>query len=135
MDLKEILPLDAVKKVVKKVSTSDTVGNRSRALEEFLSTVSCLETMTQLAVDMVDSKLPEGLVSVGVKSLVENLAPAVLGEDVTFTVSLDAVEENRVSLSMVVSDKHGLVAKGFQERAVVHVSALQRRVAERQGGR
>ncbi|MCX7828069.1 MAG: hypothetical protein N2315_02555 [Thermanaerothrix sp.] len=133
MDLKDLLPLGSVKKLVKKVSTSDTVGNKSKALEEFLSTAACLETMTQLAVELVDPKLPEGLISLGVMSHVENLAPAVLGEDVAFTVSLDSVEGNRVFFSMVASDMYGPVAKGTQERAVVHVSALERKVAERQG--
>jgi predicted thioesterase len=133
MDLKDVLSLGTVKRLVKKVSTSDTVGNKSEALEEFLSTTACLEAMTQLAVELLDPKLPEGVISVGIMSHVENLAPAVLGDDVVFTVSLDNVEGNRVFFSMTASDVYGPVAKGTQERAVVHVSALERKVAERQG--
>lgn len=135
MDFNELFPVGTYRRMVKKVSVSDTVTNRSKALEEFMSTAAFLETMTQLAVEILDHKLPEGFVSVGVRSEVHNLAPAVLGDDVTFTVTVDRVEGNRMVLSMKADDPHGPVATGLQERVVVSTDLLEKRVWERFGGR
>ena len=71
LDLQKRFKLGTIKRLVHQVGVEDTVGNKSVALEEFLSTSACLETMVRLAVEMVDPGLPEGVISVGVRS--ENL--------------------------------------------------------------
>ena len=60
MDLQKHFKLGTIKRLVHQVGVEDTVGNKSVALDEFLSTSACLETMVRLAVEMVDPGLPEG---------------------------------------------------------------------------
>ena len=131
LDLKERFALGTNKRLVHKVTVGDTVGNQSRALEEFLSTTACLETMIRKAVEMVDPALPEGIISEGVRSEILQQAPALLGSDVTFHISLDRVEGNRMAFSLRVSDRHGTIATGNHERAVVSAVLLAERAERR----
>ncbi len=131
LDLQKRFKLGTIRRLVHQVGVEDTVGNKSVALEEFLSTSACLETMVRLAVEMVDPGLPEGVISVGVRSEILQQAPALLGNEVIFHLSLDRVEGNRLGFSLRVSDRHGTIATGNHERAVVSAALLAERAEKR----
>ena len=87
--------------------------------------------LVRLAVEMVDPGLPEGVISVGVRSEILQQAPALLGNEVIFHLSLDRVEGNRLGFSLRVSDRHGTIATGNHERAVVSAALLAERAEKR----
>ncbi len=61
----------------------------------------------------------------------EHLAPTPMGQSVTYTARLVAVNERRVSFAVEAFDDAGLVGRGTHDRVVVDVSRFAARLRKR----
>lgn len=89
-----------------------------------LSTPAMIGHMEQLCVDVLAPHLDDGQMTVGIAVSMRHLAPAGLGEPVTYEVGTDAVDR-KMSFSFRVTDSSGrLLSDGTHQRAVVNQAAF-----------
>ena len=132
-DLRDAFAIGTTEETSKTVETSDTVGNFSPNLDEFLSTSACANTMIRMAIDLVDRFLPEGIISVGHKVEITHTAPSLLGGNVHYRIVLTGIDGNHLHFNFVGWDGLGEVCHGRHERVVVSQEALVRKARERAG--
>ena len=117
----------------KTVERDDTVGNFSPALDQFLSTSACANTMIRMATDMVDRFLPEGIITVGHKVEIVHTAPSLLGVTVNYRIVLTGIDGNHLHFTFIGWDGLGEICHGRHERVVLGHEALMRKAQERAG--
>lgn len=89
-----------------------------------LSTPAMLGHMEQLCVDTLAPHLRDSQITVGIAVSMRHLAPAGLGEPVTYEVVTDAVGR-KMNFSFRATDSSGrLLSDGTHQRAVVDVAAF-----------
>jgi len=132
-DLRDAFAVGMTEETSKTVEASDTVGNFSPNLNEFLSTSACVNTMIRMAIDMIDRFLPEGMISVGRKVEISHTAPSLLGVHVHYRIVLTGIDENHLHFTFVGWDGLGEICHGRHERVVVSREALVRKAQERAG--
>jgi predicted thioesterase len=94
-----------------------------------LSTPAMLGHMEQLCVDTLAPYLGDGQMTVGIAVTMRHLAPAGLGEAVTYEIATDAVEA-KMSFSFRATAPSGrLLSDGTHQRAVVDRVAFLARLA------
>ncbi len=93
-----------------------------------LSTPAMIGHMEQLCVDTLTPYLHDGQMTVGIAVSMRHLAPASLGEAVTYEVATDAVEA-KMSFSFRATDSSGrLLSDGTHQRAMVDEAAFLARL-------
>ncbi len=132
-DLRDAFAVGMTEETSKTVEASDTVGNFSPSLNEFLSTSACANTMIRMAIDMIDRFLPEGMISVGRKVEISHTAPSLLGVHVHYRIVLTGIDGNHLHFAFVGWDGLGEICHGRHERVVVSRDALVRKAQERAG--
>lgn len=117
---------------IQKIVTEDdtAVHYGSGALDTLLATPSLVALMIEAATRLVDSRLPEGYVSVGKSLSITHEKPTVLGETVTIKVSVLKQESNYIQLEMEAFDEEGVIGHGKLDRFVVNKTRLMERAAE-----
>ena len=132
-DLRDAFAIGTTEETSKTVEASDTVGNFSPNLDEFLSTSACANTMIRMAIDLVDRFLPEGTISVGQKVEIIHTAPSLLGVKVHYRIVLTGIDGNHLHFTFVGWDGLGEVCHGRHERVVVSQEILVSKARERAG--
>ncbi len=90
-----------------------------------VSTPSLLLFVEIVARKCLDSRLPEGWVSVGVEALIKHLAPAMVGSKLAIVAELVSARGRRaVFLGRVLRDDGVLVSEVYHERRVVRLEDL-----------
>ncbi|SCZ81215.1 thioesterase family protein [Acidaminobacter hydrogenoformans] len=117
---------------IQKIVTEDdtAVHYGSGALDTLLATPSLVALMIEAATRLVDSRLPEGYVSVGKSLSITHEKPTVLGETVTIKVSVVNQESNYIQLEMEAFDEEGVIGHGKLDRFVVNKTRLMEKAAE-----
>jgi predicted thioesterase len=117
---------------IQKIVTEDdtAIHYGSGALDTLLATPSLVALMIEAATRLVDSRLPEGYVSVGKSLSLTHEKPTILGETVTVKVAVVKQEENFIQLEMEAFDEDGVIGHGKLDRFVVNRSRLMERAAE-----
>ncbi|MEM9038762.1 MAG: hotdog domain-containing protein [Actinomycetota bacterium] len=103
-----------------------TVGHDDTALALGSGDVPVLATPRMIAlseaatVAALDGQLDDDTTTVGMRIRVDHLQPTPVGEEVTAEAVLDQVDGRRLTFTVSVSDRGGLVAAGKITRAVVN---------------
>lgn len=117
---------------LQKIVTEDdtAIHYGSGALDTLLATPSLVALMIEAATRLIDSRLPEGYVSVGKSLSVTHEKPTVLGETVTIKVAVVRQESNYLELEMEAYDEEGVIGHGKLDRFVVNREKLMEKAVE-----
>jgi len=117
---------------IQKIVTEDdtAIHYGSGALDTLLATPSLVALMIEAATRLIDSRLPEGYVSVGKTLSVTHEKPTVLGETVTIKVSVVSQESNYIQLETEAFDEEGIIGHGKLDRFVVNKTRLMEKATE-----
>lgn len=118
-----------IQKIVTQEDTAIHYG--SGALDTLLATPSLVALMIEAATRLVDSRLPEGFVSVGKSLSITHEKPTVLGETVTVKVSVVSQASNYLQLEMEAFDEEGPIGHGTLDRYIVNRMSLMIKAAEK----
>ena len=86
-----------------------------------LGTPRVVALVEEASLAAVGDRLPVGYTSVGMRVQLDHLAPSAIGATVDAEATLDKIEGRRLTFTVSVSDRRGLVAAGKVTRVVVEV--------------
>jgi fluoroacetyl-CoA thioesterase len=105
----------------KEIRDRDTIGDYgSTTLDYLMSTPSMVAILISASAKLLNPLVPEGSVTVGGSVELRHEQPTLLGEKVWMVVTVSQVNDNRISLEFIASDKSGVIARGKHERFVVN---------------
>ena len=98
-----------------------------------LATPSMIGWMEICCRDALLKHLEEGQDSVGVRVNVEHLAATPMGQSVTYTAKVIAVDRRRVEFEVEAADAAEVVGRGTHERFVVDIERFAARLRKKFG--
>ena len=105
----------------KEIRDRDTMGEYgSTTLDYLMSTPSMVAILISASAKLLNPLVPEGSITVGGSVELRHEQPTLLGEKVWMVVTVRQVNDNRISLDFIASDKSGVIARGKHERFVVN---------------
>ncbi len=118
--------------VQKLIEPTDTAANFGTGdLDTLFATPILVAMMLDASVHLVDKKLPEGYISVGIMSTVNHEKATVLGETVTVEVKISQFDGNKITFEMIAFDEIGTIGSGKHERIIVNKKKLIERAKKR----
>jgi len=100
-------------------------------LGDLLATPGVIAFMIKASVELIDSKLPEGYISVATMVHAEHFKPTIIGEVVSVKVTVSSFDGSRVKMGMEAFDEVGLISKGSMDRYIVNEKSLIKTAKER----
>jgi predicted thioesterase len=114
------------------INEEDTYGNHlPDDIEKLLSTSATVSLITEASVQLVDTHLPDGFISVGKSSEVVHEHPTVIGDTLSITVTLVEFDGYHLTIAAELSDESGVCGRGTHVRSIVNKRWLQLKVARR----
>lgn len=111
--------------VQKRVEAHDTAGTLGIGdLDTLFATPSLVAMMIEAAIQLVDSKLPEGFITVGKTAMVNHEKSTILGETVTAKVEVSEFDGTKIVFNMSAYDEIGTIGSGKHERIIVNRKKL-----------
>jgi predicted thioesterase len=101
------------------VAATDTAEALGSGDVPVLGTPRVVALCEQAAIAALGSALAASQTSVGMRVQIDHLAPTAIGGEVTADATLEKVEGRRLTFTVSVSDRCGLVAAGRVTRVVV----------------
>lgn len=101
------------------VSEADTALAMRTGEVAVLSTPRLIALCEEATMVCLDGSAEEGCSSVGVRVLVDHVAPTAVGRTVVAEATIDKVEGRRVIFNVSARDERGLVAAGKVTRVMV----------------
>ncbi|SHJ34596.1 Predicted thioesterase [Geosporobacter subterraneus DSM 17957] len=118
--------------IQKKIVEEDTALNYgSGKLETLLATPSLVALMIEAAVNIVDHKLPEGMITVGRAMEIVHEKPTGIGATVSVKVEVKGFDGVKILFEMTAYDEIGVIGRGSHERIIVNKDALLERASLR----
>ncbi|SKC77888.1 thioesterase family protein [Maledivibacter halophilus] len=118
-----------IQRVVREQDTALNYG--SGKLDKLFATPRLVALMIEASVKLVDSKLPEGFISVGKMTKVVHEQPTILGQTVSLKLEVKKFDGNNIIFEMIAYDEIGIIGKGTHERIIVNKKSLLRKANER----
>lgn len=114
------------------VTEADTVGNHlPDDMEKLFSTPSLVSLMIEASVQLIDSALPDGFISIGKSAGVIHEGPSVVGSTVALRVSISSFDGYHITIAMEAFDGDRVVGRGTHVRSIVNKRWMQLKVAKR----
>ena len=129
-DMMEIPKIDIGTSIMiqKKIVEEDTALNYgSGTLETLLATPSLVALMIEAAVNAVDHKLPEGMITVGRAIEIVHEKPTGMGATVSVKVEVKDFDGVKIVFDMTAYDEIGIIGRGTHVRVIVNKKALLER--------
>ena len=118
--------------IQKRVDEEDAALNYgSGKLDTVLATPSLVALVIEGAVDAIDSKLPEGFISVGTKMSFEHTNATGMGATVTIEGEVTDFDGRRALIAFTAFDEIGEIGSGMHERSIVNKDAMMAKAQER----
>lgn len=106
------------------VAQADTAVAHGSGDVPVLATPRVVGLCEEAALDALGTALGPGSTSVGMRVQIDHLAPTGVGGEVTAEATLEKVEGRRLTFTVAVRDRGGLVAAGRVTRVVVDREAF-----------
>lgn len=100
-------------------------------INQLLSTPRLIALMTEFSIELIESRLPDGFISVGKRSDVVHEHPVVQSTPIRVTIELTGFDGYHIQFRMTVHDEKGIVARGHHERSIVNKRWMQLKVSKR----
>lgn len=111
--------------VQKRVEAHDTAANFGTGdLDTLFATPSLVAVMIEAAIKLVDSRLPEGFITVGKTATVNHEKTTILGETITVKVEVSEFDGTKIVFNMSAYDEIGTIGSGKHERIIVNRKKL-----------
>lgn len=118
----------------KKISEADAAHNYgTKRLSNLFATPGLVAMVIEASVDMVDSKLTEGFISIGNEIGVTHKKPTKVGETVTLELEIVEVheEDNGLFIKFNAFDEVGVIAEGVHVRSIFNRDGFFEKVEDR----
>ncbi len=115
------------------VDDSRTIDFSQEGLPAVLATPWLIWFLEQTALELMESYLEPGEMTVGTNVEMEHLAPTPVGDDIVCRARVVQVDGPIVSFQIEAHDSSERVAKGLHKRCVVDASRFARRVTKKLG--
>ena len=115
-------------------STEDhsAVSLGSGSVENTYGTPAMLALMEAAACAAIEHLLDEDSASVGIPANFNHMAATPIGNSVTATATVTAIDRRKVSFKIQVHDEHELVGEGTHDRVVISRDRFAQRLADKQ---
>ncbi len=111
--------------IQKKVEPEDTAAALGAGkLENLFSTPSLVAMMMEASLELVDSKLEDGFISVGLMAGVTHEKTTILDETVSVEVEVVKFDGTTIEFKMIAFDEVGVIAHGHHHRMIVNKNKL-----------
>jgi predicted thioesterase len=118
--------------VQKRVTEEDASLNYgSGQLDTVLATPSLVALVIEGAVEAIDSKLPEGIISVGAKMEFEHTNATVIGATVSIEGEIAEFDGRKAVINFTAYDEVGEIGSGVHERLIVSKDGMMIKAHER----
>lgn len=118
--------------VQKRVTEEDASLNYgSGQLDTVLATPSLVALVIEGAVEAIDSKLPEGIISVGAKMEFEHTNATVIGATVSIEGEIAEFDGRKAVIKFTAYDEVGEIGSGVHERLIVSKDGMMIKAHER----
>ena len=114
------------------VGSDHTAAHVGSGRAPVLATPIMIALMEAAAVDCIESALPAGHESLGVRIEVEHSAPTPVGMTVTATAELTEVSGRTLAFRLEARDDAGVVGKGRHTRVIVDSERFRAKVRAKQ---
>lgn len=101
------------------VTEADTARSLGSGDVDVLGTPRLIALCEEATISALNGSLDEHTSSVGMRIRVDHLQPTPVGQQVTAEATLEKIDGRRLTFTVSVSDKGGLVAAGKITRALV----------------
>ena len=108
-----------VAQVAMEVTEADTALAMRSGEVPVLSTPRVVALAEEAAVAAVAGRLGTGETTVGMRVQLDHLHPSAVGGEVTATATVEKVEGRRITFTVSITDRCGLIAAGKVTRVVV----------------
>lgn len=116
----------------KTISTSENKDlPGSKDLNYLVATPSIIDIVIDGASQMLDSMIPEDLISVGTHIEISHEHPTLIGEKINLRIKVDKVINNKVFLEFLGTDSKGVFCRGKYERHIVSREKLKEAAYDR----
>lgn len=92
------------------------------------ATPALVALMENAAMMSVATLLPEGSTTVGGAISIQHTRPSGIGEEVTATARLIAIEGRKLSFNLVANDSSGVIGEGTHVRFIVDAARFMQKV-------
>lgn len=106
------------------ITPADSYITKSVQIENLLSTPSLLATVIEISWNMLKPYIPSDYITVVTNFQSSHLEPTMVGEKVTFKMTVENIENNRVVMSFSGYDDKGEFCNGTLEKAIVKKDKL-----------
>jgi predicted thioesterase len=121
------------KTLQKKITIDDTALNYgSGKILDLFATPKLVAFMVEASSQLMDVKLADGFVSVGISLEVDHFKPTLIGSTVTIEVKVVGYDNEKYLIDMVAFDEFGQIAKGKHSRSIVNYASLMQKARERE---
>jgi len=118
----------------KRITDADAAHNYgSKKLSRIFATPGLVAMVIEASVEMIDERLDDGIISVGIEMGVTHTSPTKVGETVSMALEIVKVseEDHAIFIKFEAFDEIGLVAEGIHVRNIVTHDSLFRKADER----
>lgn len=122
------LVLGAIGRAEMTVGSNDTAARVGSGKSAVLATPIMINLVEEAALNATEHLLPPGKQSLGTKLDISHVAATPVGMKVVATAQVAAIEGNKVSYSVEVTDEVERVAEGTHIRVTVSAEKFQTRV-------
>ncbi len=108
-----------------KITTaSDAFVSNTATINYLLSTTSIISMVIDLSCKLIDDKLPQNYITVGIKMDISHLNPTLIGDEISLTATVKKIENHKIFLEFVVVDNNDVVSTGSCVRVIVNKDKL-----------
>ncbi len=106
------------------ITPADSYITKSVQIENLLSTPSLLATVIEISWNMLKPYIPSDYITVVTNFRSSHLHPTMVGEKVTFKMTVEGIDNNKIEMSFTGHDNKGEFCNGILEKAVVKENKL-----------
>ena len=110
------------------VTDDDTAIHFNSGHVNVLATPRLVALCEEAACNAVDSELPPGKTSVGLRIQMDHVAPVSVGSDISAEAVLEKIEGRRLTFSVKAYGEPGTVCAGFITRVIVDAESFMANV-------
>lgn len=114
----------------KTVQPCDTALHHGSGLVEVFATPAMVAMMENCAAESIQSLLPEGSVTVGIKIETTHGKATPVGEKVYCNSEVTAVENRKITFKITCRDEHGEIGTASHERFIVDKNKFMEKLSK-----
>lgn len=105
---------------------ADAMGSGTLPVFATPALVALMENAAMLA---VANELPEGSTTVGGEISIKHLKPSAIGDTITATATVTAVEGRKLTFTLTAHDESGIVGEGTHVRFIVGIEKFMSKLS------